>query len=110
DAIGITAEMRAAAAARRDDEPTLPLDPIRDVNVPFAVLPVGFLITGAALADVADRHGWLRSIIFLGIGTAMEFLLVLLGLTVAGKIANIEFGQRRNAVFKIAATYLAPNS
>jgi len=61
DAIGITAEMRAAAAARRDDEPSLPLDPIRDVNVPFAVLTVGFLITGAALADVAERS-WERAL------------------------------------------------
>ena len=82
----------------------------RDVNVPFAVLAVGLLITGASMADVADKHGWLSSIIAVGVKTAIELLVVLLGLTIAGRMANIDFGPKKNAVFKLAALYLGPNS
>jgi hypothetical protein len=111
DAIGITAQMQAAAAAALNgDEPSLPLDPIRDVNVPFAVLTIGLLAMGGALADMADKQGWMRSIIGVGVFTAIELLLVLLGLTIAGKMANIDFGQRKNAIFKLSALYLLPNA
>src|SRR5438045_7656205 len=58
DSIGITAQMQRAAAAMNNDEPSLPLDPYRDVTVPFGVLAAGVLRTGGAWARMARTAWW----------------------------------------------------
>ena len=95
-----------------DEEAPIPIDPVRDVHGPFVLLAIGVLLISWRIADMAEAAQ--TSAVFTGvifaIGSAIELLLCLLGVMLAGKLMGIFFGRPKTAFYKLSALYLAPSA
>jgi hypothetical protein len=102
---------RRALGEYFDDVP-IPVDQVRDVHLPFALLAIGVLLVSWQVADAAESAQTSAAVmgILLVVISAIELGMSLLGVMMAGKMMGIYFGRARTAFYKLSALYLAPSS
>jgi hypothetical protein len=104
----ILAERRALGEFFDDDVP-LPVDQVRDVHVPFALLAIGFLLVSWQIADLIEGKSYgVFVVVGYVVGKAVELCLSLLGVFAAGKLMGLYFGRAKTALFKLSALQIAP--
>jgi len=94
------------------DEATIPVDQLRDVHLPFALMAIGLLLVSWQVADIAEAahaSGALSGFVFV-IVSAIELGLTLLGVMMAGKLMGTYFGKAKTALYKLSALYVAPSA
>jgi hypothetical protein len=94
-------------------EEAIPVDPVRDLHVPFALLAIGVLLLSWQIADLVEGKSAAFSngfVIGYVIGKALELSLSLLGVYAAGKLMGVYFGKAKVAFFKLSALHIAPSA
>lgn len=92
-----------------EDAP-VPIDPVRDVHGPFALLAIGLLLLSWLIADFVEVRGWgFVAIVFI-IGSIVELGACLLGVMMAGKLMGLYFGNTKTTLFKLTSLYVAPGA
>jgi len=102
---------RRALGEYFDDVP-IPVDPVRDVHLPFALLAIGLLLVSWQVADIAEAanaSGALMGFVF-ALGAVIELAVTLLGVMAAGKLMGLYFGKFKTALYKLSALYVAPSA
>jgi hypothetical protein len=105
----ILAERRALGEYFEEDTPA-PLDPVRDVHGPFVLLAIGLLLVSWQVADLAEAHGGVFAVVGFVVAGAIELLMSLLGVMLAGKLMGVYFGRAKIALYKLTALYVAPGA
>jgi len=108
----ILAERRALGEYFDDDVP-VPVDQVRDVHLPFALLAIGILLVSWQVADAAEAAqstGAAMMAVILVVITAIELGISLLAVTIAGKMMGLYFGKAKTALFKLSALFIAPSA
>jgi hypothetical protein len=92
-----------------DDVP-VPIDPVRDVHGPFALLAIGFLLLGWHIMDVteASQYSGYATVRAFRFVLGVEILFSLLTLLFVGKLMGLSLGKWKVASYKLSAVYLAP--
>jgi hypothetical protein len=108
----ILAEQRALGEYYEDAPPD-PVDPVRDVHVPFALLAIGLLLLSWQIADLVESRSSAFGTGFVFgyvLGMFLELGLCLLGVMAAGKLMGVYFGKAKLAFFKLSALQIAPSA
>ena len=101
---------RRALGEYFDDAP-VPVDQVRDVHLPFALLAIGLLLASWQVADLVEGRAY-GGFYVIGycIGMAVELGLCLLGVMCAGKLMGVYFGKAKSAFYKLCALQIAPSA
>jgi hypothetical protein len=102
---------RQALGEYYDDAP-VPVDPVRDIHVPFALLAIGLLLLSWEIADLVESLNYSGFFFVAGyvFGKTVELGLSLLGVMIAGKVMGIYLGKAKLAFFKLTALHIAPSA
>ncbi|HEV8379751.1 MAG TPA: hypothetical protein VGP99_12935 [Tepidisphaeraceae bacterium] len=101
---------RRALGEYFEDAP-VPVDQVRDVHVPFALLAIGLLLVSWQVADLAEGNGFGTFVVLAFIiGSVVELGMSLLGVMLAGKLMGVYFGKAKTAFYKLTALYVAPGA
>jgi hypothetical protein len=94
-----------------DDEVPMPVDHVRDVHVPFALLAIGLLLVSWQIADFIEGKSY-GAFVVVGfvVVKLIELGLSLLGVMAAGKLMGLYFGRAKIAFFKLSALQIGPGA
>src|SRR4051812_1281915 len=94
------------------EDANVPIDPVRDVHGPFALMIVGWVLLGWLVADASDASQFSGIVTMRAFRIVMgiEMLFSLLVLLFVGRLMGLNLGKWKVAAYKLTAAYLAPRA